>query len=53
MQTSGGLEDTAMQTNNRYEKGFIGCISNMTLDENYNVNLVPQSERGINIRTCI
>lgn len=49
----GGLEDTAMQTNNRYEKGFIGCISNMTLDENYYVDLVQNSERGINIRTCI
>lgn len=49
----GGLEDTSIQSSHLYQKGFIGCISNMTLDDNYYVDIVQQSERGINIRTCI
>ncbi|KAH7640417.1 pikachurin-like protein [Dermatophagoides farinae] len=50
----GGLENTAMIFgNNNYEKGFIGCISNMTIDENFTINLMSDSDRGVNIRTCI
>ena len=49
----GGLEDSELTTNSLYHKGFIGCISNMTIDENYFVDIVAQSERAINIQTCI
>ncbi|XP_027198561.2 pikachurin-like [Dermatophagoides pteronyssinus] len=51
----GGLENLTMNIGDDYyyEKGFIGCISNMTIDENYNINLMSDSDRGVNIRTCI
>ncbi|OTF82581.1 Laminin G domain containing protein [Euroglyphus maynei] len=51
-----GLENMVMingNDNDNYEKGFIGCISNMTIDENFNINLMADSDRGVNIRTCI
>lgn len=48
------MEDTVLSTNALYESGFIGCISNVTLgEEHYNLHLLAQSERAINVRSCI
>ncbi|UXI17871.1 putative splicing factor [Sarcoptes scabiei] len=49
----GGVEDTVMMTNDHYQKGFIGCISNLTLNLNNRIDLMADSDRGINIRACI
>ena len=49
----GGLEDTVLESKHLYQKGFIGCIANLTIGELHEIALIAQAERGSNIRSCI
>ncbi|CAG2107760.1 unnamed protein product [Medioppia subpectinata] len=49
----GGLEDTPIQTFNKYKRGFIGCVSHIILATDYHIKPMSEAIRGINIRSCV
>ena len=52
--TTGGLEEAAAGVATRVpSNGIIGCISHLTLAQDYHVKLISQSTKEVNIRTCI
>lgn len=50
---TGGLEDVPNVVTRVQKNGIIGCISHMTLSQDYHVKLISQATKEVNIRTCI
>jgi D-aminopeptidase len=50
---AGGLEDVPNVATRVQKNGIIGCISHMTLSQDYHVKLITQATKEVNIRTCI
>lgn len=48
----GGLSDVFRRTRGRYADGLRGCISNVTLSEGYDVDLLGQADITSNIKEC-
>uniref|UniRef100_UPI00398F6E33 pikachurin isoform X2 n=1 Tax=Pristiophorus japonicus TaxID=55135 RepID=UPI00398F6E33 len=48
----GGMKEIALHTNRQYMRGFVGCISHLTLSTDYHVSLVEDATDGKNINTC-
>ena len=53
MKRAGGLEDVPNVATRVQKNGIIGCISHMTLSQDYHVKLITQATKEVNIRTCI
>jgi len=49
---SGGMDDVVHGTLFKYTSGFVGCISNITLGEDYELNLMKEADDGSNISRC-
>ncbi|KAK3090693.1 hypothetical protein FSP39_013808 [Pinctada imbricata] len=48
----GGALDTSLLTFGKFLTGFTGCISDVKLAEEYNINLVKGAHSGRNIQSC-
>lgn len=51
--SSGGIEEVQQESRARHKNGIIGCISHMTLSQDYHMKLIAQATKEVNIRTCI
>ena len=49
----GGIEEIHQESRARHKNGIIGCISHMTLSQEYHIKLIAQATKEVNIRTCI
>ncbi|NXA32380.1 EGFLA protein, partial [Eudromia elegans] len=48
----GGMKEIALRTNRQYLRGFVGCISHLTLSTDYHISLVEDAADGKNINMC-
>jgi hypothetical protein len=46
------MEDVVHNTMLKYTKGFVGCISDVTLATDYHIDLMAEVSEGQNILEC-
>ncbi|XP_076343695.1 pikachurin-like isoform X2 [Tachypleus tridentatus] len=49
----GGAKDIVHSTFNKFQRGLVGCLSNVTLEADYHIRLVTYATIGVNIQPCI
>ncbi|XP_013773558.1 pikachurin-like [Limulus polyphemus] len=49
----GGMKDIVHNTLNKYQRGFVGCLSNVTLSTDFHIRLVTHAALGVNVQPCV
>ena len=49
---AGGIQDVLENTQRKFTSGFVGCISDLTLAEDYPMKLVEKAQSGRNVHSC-
>ncbi|XP_022241619.1 pikachurin-like isoform X2 [Limulus polyphemus] len=49
----GGMKDIVHSTFNQYQRGLVGCFSNVTLSQDLRIQLVTRAAMGVNIQPCV
>ena len=48
----GGIVNVTAVTFGRYSSGIVGCIANVTLDTDYQIQLVTDAQQTVNVAQC-
>ncbi|GAB6029009.1 hypothetical protein CHUAL_004797 [Chamberlinius hualienensis] len=49
----GGVLDINRMTLGKYSTGFVGCVSELILNQDYSVHLVSDAQGGLNVGVCV
>jgi len=49
---AGGMDSIVLGTLHKYTSGFVGCLSNVTLANDYSIDLIADADDGRNVRQC-